>query len=89
MLPKGKIDNRTITLSGGDVQIRGLTLAESRLAGTLTGEESIATAISFATGEPKADVIEWMGSAPAGDVTTLLTAISEVSGLTKDAQFQK
>lgn len=89
MLPKGIITTRKVTLSGGEVEIRGLTIEQSRIAGKLDGTESIAAAISFATGTDKPDVIEWMESAPAGDVATLLNAISDVSGLTKDAQFPK
>ena len=86
-LPKGRIDKVTVELSGGSVEIHGLTISQSRIAGKLDGEESIAAAISFATGTDKPEVIEWLESAPAGDVTTLLNAISDVSGLSRDAQF--
>jgi hypothetical protein len=88
MLPRGKIDTRTVTLSGGDVEVHGLTIEQSRIAGTLDGTDSIAAAISFATRNDKAEVLEWLGSAPAGDVTKLLNAITAVSGLSAEAQFQ-
>lgn len=89
MLPKGRIDTIKVTLSGGEVEIHGLTLAQSRIAGNLGGEESIVAAISFATGEDKADVAAWLAEAPAGDVTKLLNAITQVSGLAEGAQFRE
>lgn len=89
MLPKGRIDSRKVELSGGEVEVHGLTIAQSRIAGNLDGTDSIAAAISFATGTDKPDVVEWLESAPAGDVTKLLNAISEISGLTQGAQFRQ
>lgn len=88
-LPKGRIDVRTVVLSGGDVEVHGLTISQSRIAGKLDGEDSIASAISFATRTEKADVIDWLATAPAGDVTKLLNAITDVSGLSQGAQFRK
>jgi hypothetical protein len=88
-LPKGKISTRTVELSGGTVEIHSLTIAQSRIAGKLDGNESIAAAISFATGTDKSDVMAWLDEAPAGDVKTLLDAITDVSGLSGAAQFQK
>lgn len=88
-LPKGRIDTRKVELSGGEVEIFGLTIAQSRIAGTLDGEASIVAAISFATREPKEDVAAWVAEAPAGDVTKLLNAITEVSGLGEGAQKSK
>lgn len=87
-LPRGKIDVRTVTLSGGDVEVHGLTIEQSRVAGNLSGTDSIAAAISFAIREDKAEVLEWLESAPAGDVAKLLNAITDVSGLSAEAQFQ-
>lgn len=89
MLPKGRLDRRTVTLSGGDVEVHGLTIGQSQIAGKLDGEDSICAAISFATGNDKAEVVEWLKEAPAGDVTKLLNAITDVSGLSAGAQFQK
>lgn len=89
MLPKGRIDTRKVELSGGEVEVHGLTIAQSRIAGTLDGEDSIAAAISFATGTDKPEVLEWLTTAPAGDVTKLLNAITDISGLSQGAQFPK
>lgn len=87
MLPKGRIDTVKVELSGGEVEVHGLTISQSRIAGTLDGEASIVAAIHYATGTGKADVEEWVACAPAGDVAKLLNAITEVSGLSQGAQF--
>lgn len=89
MLPKGKMSTRTVELSGGPVEVRSLTIAQSRIAGKLDGEDSIAAAISFATGTDKSDVLAWLAEAPAGDAKKLLDAITDVSGLSGAAQFQE
>lgn len=86
-LPKGKLGVRTIELSGGPVEVRSLTLAQSRIAAKLDGEESMVAAISFATATDKDEVRAWLEDAPAGDARMLLDAIADVSGLTGAAQF--
>lgn len=86
-LPKGKISTRTVELSGGSVEIHGLTIGQSRIAGNMSGDDSIAAAVSFATGTPKDETLEWLAEAPAGDVKRLLDAIADVSGLTGAASF--
>ena len=87
-LPKGRISTRKVELSGGEVEIHGLTLAQSRIVGNLEdGVERVVAAISFATGTDKREVEEWIETAPAGDATALLNAITEVSGLSQGAQF--
>lgn len=88
-LPKGRISTLKVELSGGSVEVRSLTIAQSRIAGNLDGEESIVAAIHYATGTDKSDVEEWVAEAPAGDVTKLLNAITDVSGLSQGAQFQE
>lgn len=88
-LPKGQIPTTKVELSGGDVEICGLNLSQSRLAGKLQNEARIIAAISYATGETRAEVKEWLETAPAGDATKLINAIMDVSGLTEGAQFQE
>lgn len=88
MLPQGKLGRATVELSGGEVEIHSLTLSQSRIAGQSEGEERIVAAIAFATRNDPRDVREWLESAPAGDATKLLNAITEVSGLSEGAQFQ-
>lgn len=87
-LPKGKLTSRKVELSGGPVEVHSLTLAQSRIAGDLDGEERIIAAISFGTATPKDEVATWVAEAPAGDVAALLNAITDVSGLSEGAQFQ-
>jgi hypothetical protein len=86
-LPKGRLNTAKVELSGGEVEICGLNLAQSRAAGKLQNEARIIAAISYATGDTRAEVKEWLETAPAGDATKLLNAITEVSGLGEGAQF--
>lgn len=89
-LPKGVMTSRKIELSGGEVEIHALTLEQSRIAGHLEGTERVVAAIAFATRTDPPDVEEWLETAPAGDGTKLLNAITEVSGLAQaEAQFPK
>lgn len=91
MLPKGKSSKRTVELSGGPVEIHSLTLAQSRICGKLEGDERVIAAIAFGTGTPKEDVATWLAedTTPAGDAVLLLNAITDVSGLSAEAQFRQ
>ena len=86
-LPKGKINTATVELSGGPVEVRGLTLNQSRICGDLEGMERVVAAIVFATGTDKPEVESWLEDAPAGDPNKLLDAIRVASGLDEGAQF--
>lgn len=89
-LPKGRINTAKVTLSGGEVEIRGLTLEQSREAGAAgDSTERVVVAISHATDTPREEVAEWLETAPAGDATKLLNAITDLSGLSAEAQFPK
>ena len=89
-LPKGHLATRKVQLSGGEVEVRALTLTQSRIASDLDGVERIIASIVFATGTDKPEVEAWLDTAPAGDATALLNAIVEVSGLAaQEAQFPK
>lgn len=87
MLPAGRIATAKVQLSGGEVEIHGLTLAQSRIAGKLEDVERIVCAVHFATSTPKTEVEAWLDACPAGDATKLLNAIMDVSGLSEGAQF--
>lgn len=81
---------RKIELSGGEVEIHALTMPQARIAGELEGTERIVASIAFATRTDPPEVAEWLETAPAGDGTKLLNAITEVSGLSQaEAQFPK
>lgn len=86
-LPKGRINTAKVELSGGEVEIRGLTLGQSRISADLEGMDRVIAAIVFATGTDKPEVEEWLESVPASDATKLLDAIMNVSGLSEGAQF--
>ncbi len=86
-LPQGVLRTRKVELSGGEVEVRSLTLAQSRIAGALEGEARVVAAISFSCALDKEDVKAWMDDAPAGDAIALLNAIMDVSGMTGAAQF--
>ena len=87
-LPKGRIDTVKVELSGGEAEVRGLTIDQSRIAGDMEGLERIIASIVFATGTDKPEVQAWLDEAPAGDVNKLLDAIMRASGLAaQEAQF--
>ncbi len=84
MLPVGVMPSRTVTLSGGDVVVHGLTMAQVR---QIKGNRGNAVAISFAVGCTEDEADAWIGSVPAGDVTRLLDAVTDLTGLSEGAQF--
>lgn len=89
MLPKGKLGTATVELSGGPVEVHSLTMAQSRICAGLKDDERVIAAIAFGTRNDKADVAAWLEESPAGDVTKLLNAITDVSGLSEGAQFRQ
>lgn len=78
--------HRTVTLSGGDVEVHGLTMAQVYKA---TGKSWSAQAIAHACDVTVDEANEWIESTPAGDVKLILEAITELSGLDEGAQFPK
>lgn len=88
MLPKGNLTTRKVELSGGEVEVHGLSFGQSRIAADLEGAERIICALSFGTGTPKEDVEAWLETAPAGDAYKLLDAITDLSAMAQaEAQF--
>lgn len=85
MLPVGGFKTREVKLSGGPVTVRGLSFVEAQ---SVRGADASLIMIAAATGESLADVKSWAAQVPAGDVTKLIEAIDELSGLSEDAQFQ-
>lgn len=88
-LPKCAIPTCTVELSGGPVEVSGLTMGQARLMGGMKSETANVAAISWATNTDKADVEAWLEDTPAGDVRLLLAAITEASGLSEGARFPK
>lgn len=89
MLPKSKIPTERVELSGGYVDIRGLTVAEYNAVGKLDGSAQNILAISYATGEEHDAVKSWYNAETtlAGDVDILCRAIMRLSATDGAAQF--
>lgn len=81
--PVGYI-RKTIELSGGPCEVRGLSYSEGQ---KVKGEQAVAWSIACGTDTPVAEVKAWLNQAPAGDVQKLMEAITELSGFGEDAQF--
>lgn len=100
MLPQSKPKTHVVQLSGGPVEVRGLTIEEVRACRQLgTTEEADAQWIHYATGNPVDHILLWIRGgqdpdgatvvpASAGDVTLLLSAVWDASGMTEAARFQ-
>lgn len=87
-LPRGSLKRTTVALSGGDVEVRGLTLAESDIVNKAEGTERVVRTISLATGTSPDDVRAWLEDCPAGDAIALLNAVLDASGLSGAARFR-
>ncbi len=84
MLPKSNVPTRTVTLSGGDVTVKGLTMAQVQAS---KGRNDMA--VAFACGVDPTEAKVWLEETVAGDVTVLLEAIMALSGLGEGAQKSK
>jgi hypothetical protein len=84
MLPKCNLPTETVTLSGGEVVVTGLTVDQVKVS---KGRNDVA--VSFACGVTQEEAKEWLGSVPAGDAAKLIEAIMRVSGLAEGAQKSK
>lgn len=87
-----KIGKGTATLpDGGTVAIRAMTKLEFQRAEATAEELGVdldAVVLSIAMTDPAltpADVQEWMGTAPAGDVVAVITAVRDLSGMGEGA----
>lgn len=87
-LPASRPPARTVHLSGGDVEVRGLTVQELR---SVRAEDTVhpdVRTIAIATGTGVDEVQAWWDAGPlAGDVGALISAIWTASGLDEGAQF--
>lgn len=88
-LPKSTKRTERVQLSGGWVDVRGLTVDELDVVQKLPGRAGNIRSISFATDEDHDGVRDWYNdTATSGsDVVKLLAAIGRLSGLTEDAKF--
>lgn len=82
-LPPSKVSTGTVELSGGVVEIRGLTFNEAR---EMRGERANAVAIAYATGCTEDEAQAWIDTALAGDFNELIEAVLKASRLDEGAQ---
>lgn len=87
-LPLSVVLTELVTLSGGTVEIRGLTIGEVRACRKLDPDPSDQLAISMATGLPLAEAKAWHEQALAGDLIHLIGRIFILSKMEDGAQFQ-
>jgi tryptophanyl-tRNA synthetase len=85
------METEQVSLSGGVVEVRGLTVAQMEAVKKLAGANQNILAIAFATGFEHDDVKAWYHSdaTSAADVGKLTDAIARVSGLDEGAQFPR
>ena len=84
-LPRTQGNSRVVKLSGGEVEVRGLSRAEAlRMADHKADVQALEIdLIATATGEPVKAVTEWYGETATQDVEALVTAVMELSGMTE------
>lgn len=88
LLAKRELGFREVTVDVGVVKVRGLTRAEIVKCKDETGKTIDVELIALAMVDPELTVKEagiWLETAPAGDYVNVLTAVSELSGLTEGA----
>lgn len=89
MIPASVARTQRVDLSGGYVEVRGLSIAEHEHLQALKGGKQNIQAIAYATGEAYADIESWYDTATAEDVKLITDAIGELSGLDSGARFPR
>lgn len=89
MIPKSHIPTEKVTLSGGEVEVRGLTVNEMEAVRKLSGAAQNILSIAYSTGFSHVEVRDWYHSdeTSAADVGKLCDAIARLAGLGQDATF--
>ena len=82
-----KARTRTVDLSGGAVEVHGLTLIQTRACRDANADEADVLCIAWGTDQPPAEVRAWLTEADPEDARKLLAAVMELSGLIEGAQF--
>lgn len=88
LLAKREGNTRDVELPVGTVKVRGLTRAEVKACKDEDDNTSEVKIIAVGLVDPvltEAEVAEWLDSAPAGEFVAVMTAISELSGLSEGA----
>lgn len=80
--------HETVQLSGGSVEVRGLTQSEaSHVAKIKDPDESNVVAFTYAIGDPEDHVRAWYAQASAADAMALMRAINRATGIDEGATF--
>ena len=91
MIPKSVIAREKVELSGGSIEVRGLSVGEMETVRKLSGAAQNIRSIAFATGEDHVEVANWYHSdeTTAADVGRLCDVIARLSGLDEGAKFPR
>lgn len=88
LLAKRELGYQDVEVDVGTVRVRGLTRAEIVRCKDETGKTVDVELIALAMVDPELTTKEagvWLETAPAGDYVRVLTAVSELSGLSEGA----
>lgn len=88
LLAKRELGYRDVEVDVGTVRVRALTRAEVVQCRDETGKTVDVELIALAMVDPELTAEEagiWLETAPAGDYVNVLSAVSELSGLTDGA----
>lgn len=94
LLPASQPPTLKVQLSGGTVEVHGLTIGQIRqvrqVGNTAGADASDVLAIALATDQSVDEVQSWWDSGPlAGDVVRLLDGIQSASGMDAGAGFPR
>jgi hypothetical protein len=75
-----------LPIGGGEVIVRGLTVAQAKESGEGDGDEALFMAYGMVQPEMTRDeMAEWLKTAPVGDYAVIVEAITKLSGTGKGA----
>lgn len=82
-LPRTEHIKETVSLSGGEVEVRGLSRSEALTVAELGDDiQAVEKAvIQYATGTPAKDVDQWYSEAGNDDVEAVVNAVLRLSGM--------
>lgn len=88
-LPRSVTRTQRVDLSGGYVEVRGLSIAEHEHLQALKGAKQNIQAIAYATGEEYPAIESWYDTASAEDVKLITDVIGALSGMDDGATFPR
>lgn len=91
MLKFDQPNSKKIVLGGEEVEVKGLTVAQFRVAAKVTGDDDVereALLIMYSTGAPIEDCRAFVAGASFAEYSLMMDTIAEVSNLGEAARFQ-